>query len=382
LGSYYTEKVSTIINYLIPYRRLNIVRALSTENSSQPVTNNAHISSKSKPVTFDTDMVEIKGDTGCSYSMSGSPNDFLQGTITPVNVNTTVSVYGGAKVQITGRGTLQWIILDDLGRTVELLIPNSLYIQGTKARLLSPQHYAQEYTKLHAQKTSEVITTVHSNRIVMYWSAFKCKKTIPLDESNLGTLYTAPGFKNYRAFCAQMSKDNYDNDEIQNTCCYECTFDSDATKNEGTIDNPLTRLTINNNKNAVSKATNTNKEPLQQNSILDKGTLFEKAEPMREESLKLDITEGIFKDTIQDNESVLDNTNMNEARPEDLLLLLHYKFGHVSMQRLKRMAERGILPKKIINLPKSNLSGMHLWKDDSPPLAIKAKSKQDSSYDD
>jgi hypothetical protein len=88
-------------------------------------------------------MVEIKVDTGCSYSMSETESDFLQGTIMPVNTNTTVSAYGGTKVKITGKGTLRWVILDDVGRTVEIIIPNSLHVKGTSTRLLSPQHYAQ-----------------------------------------------------------------------------------------------------------------------------------------------------------------------------------------------------------------------------------------------
>jgi hypothetical protein len=78
LSSYYTGKLSTIINYLIPCRRTNLMHALSTEHSGQPVTNNGHISSRSKPVIFDTDMVEIKVDTGFSYSMSRTQSDLLK----------------------------------------------------------------------------------------------------------------------------------------------------------------------------------------------------------------------------------------------------------------------------------------------------------------
>jgi hypothetical protein len=127
-------------------------------------------------------MFEIKVDTGCSYSMSGTESDFLKETIVPVSTNTTVSAYGGAKVQITGKGTLKWVILDDLGRPIDLIIPNSLYIKGTSTRLLSPQHYAQEYMRVHERKESEVLTVVHSNRIEMHWSARKLKKTIQLEQ--------------------------------------------------------------------------------------------------------------------------------------------------------------------------------------------------------
>jgi hypothetical protein len=182
------------------------------------------MSRKIKYVLFDTDMFEVKVDTGCSYSMSGVESDFLKGIIVPVSTNTTVSAYSGAKVQITGKGTLKWVILDDRGRQIELIIPNSLYVKGTSTRLLSPQHYAQEYMRVHAREESKVLTVVRNDRIERYWGARKSRKTIQLDEANLGTLYSAPDFKNYRVFCTQLDSD--EGDKFQNKCCYECTFDS------------------------------------------------------------------------------------------------------------------------------------------------------------
>jgi hypothetical protein len=91
LSTPYTKKLSILINDLIPYWRTKLLRALIAEHSSQPVTTNGHISSRVQPVFFDTDTVEIKVDTGWSYSMSGTENDFLKGTITPVSTNTTVA---------------------------------------------------------------------------------------------------------------------------------------------------------------------------------------------------------------------------------------------------------------------------------------------------
>jgi hypothetical protein len=75
-----------------------------------------------KNVFFDTDMQEVKVDTGCSYCMSGSRQDFLPGTLRNPTRKMTVSAYGGAKLQITGIGTLAWNILDDAGSELQLLI--------------------------------------------------------------------------------------------------------------------------------------------------------------------------------------------------------------------------------------------------------------------
>jgi hypothetical protein len=91
---------------------------------------------------FDTDSFEIKLDTGCSYSLSGSEADFIAGTIVPA-VGMSVGAYGGTKLSVTGIGTIKWTICDDSGKLIDLVIPNSLYIKGSTTRLLSPQHYAQ-----------------------------------------------------------------------------------------------------------------------------------------------------------------------------------------------------------------------------------------------
>jgi hypothetical protein len=81
--------------------------------------------------------------------------------------------------------------------------------------------------------------------------------------------------------------------------------------------------------------------------LTDKGTLHEAADPMRNELIRSQPTSNVFWDTLQKIDDNFDSPYTDTSKPEDLLLLLHYRFGHVSMKRLRRPAERGIFPKKI-----------------------------------
>jgi hypothetical protein len=88
---------------------------------------------------------------------------------------------------------------------------------------------------------------------------------------------------------------------------------------------------------------------LDQNGIFNKGTIMELAEKLRTTGVLADFETTIFKDSI---ESFEEEELYNEfGKSEDLLLLLHQKYGHVPMVRLQRMASLGMLPHKIQKCP-------------------------------
>jgi GAG-pre-integrase domain len=351
------SKLSTIINYLTQYGHRAMTYALSTKHTSTCTSNNSTGQNTGTPIVgskkntfFDTDMVEIKVDTGCSYSMSGTKTDFIPGTIQPVSSGMSVSAYGGTRVPITGKGTLKWTILDDVGKEIDLIIPNSLYIYGISTRLLSPQHYAQVSSVPETPNKQQVVTMVYGDSIVMYWAGHRRKRTIPLDDSNLGTLYSVPGFNSFRAFITKSNLSKHVDDTAK--CCIACNIVANDAEDEDNdakheLDNDAKHEGDNKPKSTIS-STNFHNIDGNQHTIVKKGTVFEKAEPMRCDPFTLDINENVFNDTTQVTESILDSTYINDSKPEDLMLLLHYKFGHVSMQRIRRMAERGILPKKLL----------------------------------
>jgi Reverse transcriptase (RNA-dependent DNA polymerase)/GAG-pre-integrase domain len=281
---------------------------------------------KRKQLLFDTDSFEIKLDTGCSYTISGTETDFIPGTIVPTK-DVTVGAYGGTTVRVTGIGTVQWTILDDDGKPLVLKIPNSLFVKGTPTRLLSPQHYAQVATVPGSTAKMIFSTVIQQDRIEMIWSSPRAKKTINLDSSNIGTLFSAPGYDKASTFFAQIQQSNSDYPVDQ--CCYQCEFHVDAlnaAKNEGDptyVD-----------------------EEHDIHQISDKGTLFEKAESIQDTPILMDITDNMFKNSAVNLEA-LDETYIDDSKPEDLLLLMHYRFGHIPMKRLQRLAEKGVIPSKL-----------------------------------
>jgi GAG-pre-integrase domain len=325
---------------------------ITTTNQMERNTKERSPQKTTKSVLFDTD--------SCSYSMSGVERDFVPGTIKPVKVGMSVGTYGGMKVPITGTGTIQWTTLDDTGQKIVMIIPRSFYVKGTKTRLLSPQHYAQVARVPETGKRCEVLTTIHGTKLVMQWKERKTRKTIPLDNANLGTIHTVSGYTVARALFANA---NYSEDIINTqSCCYECTVseantpknEGDDSKNEGECD-----VMFENNKHEVSGASapqmfeNNRHEvsgasaPKEQNS----NEKSEKQSTIRSDPVELQIGSNVFHDTIQQREHVLDEAYIETSQPEHALLLLHYKFGHAPMKRLQRLAERGILPRQLAKCP-------------------------------
>jgi hypothetical protein len=283
---------------------------------------------------FDTDSYEIKLDTGCSYSLSGTEADFLPGTAVPAE-GMSIGVFGGAKIHITGIGTLKWTILDDVGRTLVLIIPNSLYVKGTTTRLLSPQHYGQVGQVPGSAERVQFSTVIGNNCFEMIWNNPHANKAIELDNAKIGTIFSKPGYASANTFFA-CANDQHNHDDTNN-CCYQCTFEADvfnASKIEGKIQSDSS---------------------MNDNTITDKGTIFEKAEKMRETPIVADISQDIFHNTVRES-GQLETMYDNESHLSDLLLLLHYKFGHVPMKRLQRLAERGELPKhsRVVRFPYVN----------------------------
>jgi GAG-pre-integrase domain len=128
---------------------------------------------------------------------------------------------------------------------------------------------------------------------------------------------------------------------------YACKIAYNDAENEGAGEPTVTMSPSATHHNQPIVTAESSNNPLK-NTTIQKATLYENSEPMRNDPLKLDLDGNIFNDTAQTRESILDSIYIDTASPEDLMLLLHCRFGHVSMQRIRRMAERGILPKKLL----------------------------------
>jgi GAG-pre-integrase domain len=160
-------------------------------------------------------------------------------------------------------------------------------------------------------------TVILEDRVVLTWSKDQIKKTVPMDKSNIGTIYTQAGYSSYSSYCVRVGDYNQPPQQV----CATCSFEDDP--------------------KAYTAETDDDR--------MSKGTLMEKAEEMREGPMSIDFSQDMSKNSISTDYQRIDDTYINESRAEDILLLLHYKFGHVSMSRLKKMADMGLLPSKIAN---------------------------------
>jgi hypothetical protein len=154
---------------------------------------------KPKKVRFDTDSFEIKVDNCCTRSITPYVGDFV-GTVTPVHGH-SVRGFNGQSTKITNMGTVRWTINDDDGVARDLVITNTYYVPGAPARLLSPQHWAQQ-AKDCAPLPKGTWCATYDTEIVLQWSQRKYTKTISLDPTaqNVGTMWSTPGYNRYARY--------------------------------------------------------------------------------------------------------------------------------------------------------------------------------------
>ena len=143
---------------------------------------------------------------------------------------------GGDNVAVTAVGTIRWSFDDDNGMTHTFLIPGSLYIPSSPARLFSPQHWAQERKDDHPNENGTYQATF-ADHVKLVWGQQRFSRRIPLDKSNVATFETSPGCKNFRMFRACL--DAIDNDEEANASGEFIAFDANLIVDDEDDDDPF-----------------------------------------------------------------------------------------------------------------------------------------------
>ena len=97
------------------------------------------------------------------------------------------------------RGTVNWKMDDDQGKTHTFMVPGTHYIPDTHQRLLSPQHWAQtQGNNKPIQGTGE---TKNARTTTLYWKQHKYKKTRRISHrNNVATFMTSGGYGKYSQF--------------------------------------------------------------------------------------------------------------------------------------------------------------------------------------
>ncbi|KAI2496817.1 hypothetical protein MHU86_17696 [Fragilaria crotonensis] len=287
---------------------------------------------------FDSDSVIIHVDNCASRCISNSLADFVK---PPQKVIGRIKGMGGDKVAVTGIGMIRWTIDDDMGTAHSFVIPGSLYIPDSPARLFSPQHWAQERKDDYPERNGSWQATF-SDHVMLVWGQKKFSKKIPFDKSNVATFTTTPGCKNFRLFRACLEAT--DDDEI-NAC--ECVA-FDATIIEDDEDDEVTEHQSEYHEDDASI------EPVPQTLRQGPSVQIQTAADDQEEQGYTKTTR--HHDTSYDAyknvavvEDVEEDSFAGKLTATAELLLWHFRLGHVPFSRLVNMAKEGLLPKRLSN---------------------------------
>jgi hypothetical protein len=175
----------------------------------------ASLPSNSNTLRFDSDSKELRIDNCLTASITNTMSDFVG---KPQVVKVTVKGVGGL-VKTTHKGTIKWRIEDDNGVVDTVLLPNSYLVPSMPCCLLSPQHWAQ-VAKDHQPKPEGTGCITNSKEVQLFWKQRSHTKTIALNPAtNVATLSTAPGYKHFSGFSAQIDPLNPEGE--QNVTCFQ-----------------------------------------------------------------------------------------------------------------------------------------------------------------
>jgi hypothetical protein len=192
--------------------------------------------------------------------------------------------------------------------------------------LTCPQHWSQVAND-HFPEPHGTCSYQQGGGFVMEWRQRTLRKNIPWDKcTNTARFYTAPDTQQYREFAERFDVRN--KTPKRDRLCYEAHVDWDAdvvSKDEA--DGGDWEGTDSDDETVA--AHNTERPRANEENLSD---LFRNTPRFKFRPAAI-IDEDLEKLSCQD--------------PHTEILRWHYKLGHLSFRRIKRMAELGILPKKL-----------------------------------
>ena len=260
--------------------------------------------------SFDSDSYELVIDTGASKSITNNKKDFIH---PPTKVRGQVKGIGGL-TSASYAGIVRWRIEDDIGVTHTIQVP-AVYVPSSPYRILSPQQWAR-----YREDEDGTGATALGNHLTLFWNKKKDKRKVHLDARvELFILRTTPGYNKFAHFAEQCQCD-------EGIHCFfakgeeppdpELIPTQDQTRDDErypAMSGPF-RLAPPSHKDHED-----HQDPRQEISFHDE--MVEE----KEDELKGLMTE------------------------EKELLYWHYRFSHMPFGVLKRLANVGILPKRLVN---------------------------------
>ena len=295
-----------------------------------------------EPVVFDSDAKPIAIDNCSSRCLTTSRKDFLPGTVEPCNV---VIVGVGGRVKCDVKGTVCWTIEDDQGRSHDIIVPDTPMCPTLPHRLLSPQHWAQETERRDKnaayKKAIRPSCSTNADETVLRWGNGKFAKTVPLDRKrNVAVMMTKSGIKRYSVFATSVRSMEQDISCFVATGVPECdpaVVTDDEGSTSGTDDGESTTST-----------------GLQEEDRPMVAADFEDQPRVRNVSVEREIP---------------------LERDKDELYRMHVRMGHLSFAKIRAMAGRGEVPRRLARCPSPMCAACKYGKATRKAWRTKAKSR-------
>ena len=312
-------------------------------HDSIPVMTTTWEDNVSKPLgkQFDSDSRTLMIDDGASACITNDKGDFIE---PPKKVNRKVrGIKGHAKA--THRGTIKWHVEDDTGLIHVMLIKGAYLIPEAATRILSPQHLAQQAGD-HFPKEEGTGALTTSKNIMLFWSQRRYTKTVPLDPTtNVGLTTTAPGARSFRAFCATLERP-----ETKQECIFTTHIipdDEDASfQPQDPVEPPHS---ADDNQDVVPL-------PIQDEAFTPPPTTVVDVGPI--------------------THVIPDDPEPKSMEPQDELLRWHYRLGHLPFDRIKQLADKGQLPKRLLTCHTPFCAACQYGKMTKRPWRVKGDDKR------
>ena len=143
---------------------------------------------------WDSDSKVVGVDDQCSACISDRENNFVEGTLVPVN--RTIKEFAGSRTSSGIKmGMIRWRVQDDDGREHVWEIPCSYYVPEAGMRLFSPQHWLQTRPPQDRIKGKWARHSVSGTTADLEWDQRKSSLTLDYDKgSNVFNFHLAPGY--------------------------------------------------------------------------------------------------------------------------------------------------------------------------------------------
>jgi Reverse transcriptase (RNA-dependent DNA polymerase) len=314
------------------------------------------------PLIFDADSFPILVDSGATHSFTPRMDDFIE---PPKAVRKRVQ--GVRDSAATYIGTVAWPIVDDDGHVTQQRYEGVYFCKDMPYRVLSPQHWAQ-YRKDFSPIRSGTRCVVDADSIVLEWDQRTHRRTMPLqpETRNVGLMYSGGGYHRFQAFCTLLHVTHVST--TADPVCFATHVippddDEEASAKASEGDEPPVHLheSSTSSDGAPSASEGETRAPAGSDGET-RAPVGSDGAPLASEGAAPLASEGApaAPDAVRNAPIVIDfasdelpsdeaDDDVELAKPQEELMRLHIRLGHLPFFKLRAMAQSGLLPRKILH---------------------------------